>query len=141
MIVLLRGLLMAALVGLWVWSVIDVIRTDAERMQYLHKLIWLALVLLFVPIGAIAWIVIGRPERMGARLFPQERSPMPPPDDSPEFLRQVDDEIRRRRRADQMRSPDPSPPVDDDAVNDEIRRLEEEFRRQADEDGPGTSPS
>jgi hypothetical protein len=137
MVVLLRYAFFPGLIAVWVWSAFDVVRTEAERVRYLHKLVWLAFVLLFPAVGVLAWLLLGRPEPIGSRLIPPPRPSAPAPDDSPEFLRRVDDEIRRRRRAEQLRQAHGTPPeMPDEKIDEELRRLEEQFGDDAGEDGP-----
>ena len=127
---LLRGLLFIALLGLWMYAVFDVIRSEPAAVRYMHKLVWLVLVLVFTPIGPLAWLFLGRPQPLGTRLFEPKPGLDRPPDDSPEFLASLDDEIRRRRRTERMRPKET--PADIEA---EIQRLEEELRRRSAEDG------
>lgn len=129
-VLILRVLFFLALIGLWIYCVFDVIRSDAAAVRYMHKLIWLVLVLIFNPVGPLAWLFLGRPDPVGTRLFEPKPGRVRPPDDSPEFLASLDDEIRRRRRADQRRASET--PADIEA---EIRRLEEELRRRSAEEG------
>lgn len=132
---LLRGLVTIAVLGVWLYSVFDVIRSEASAVHHLHKLVWLVFVLLIPVLGAPTWLLLGRPRPLGSRLFePNPRSPIAP-DDSPEFLSQIDDEIRRRRRTERLRAQGD----DSAAIDDEIRRLEEELRRRAEEQ-PGDDP-
>ncbi|MGH2760459.1 MAG: PLDc N-terminal domain-containing protein [Actinomycetota bacterium] len=128
---LLRGLVLVAVLGLWAYSVFDVIRSNSAAVRHLHKLIWLVLVLLVSPIGPVAWLFLGRPHPVGTRLFQPKPGRDRPPDDSPEFLASLDDEIRRRRRAERRR-PTESSPAD---IEEEIRQLEEELRRRSAEEG------
>jgi hypothetical protein len=130
MLLLLRYAFILALIGVWVWCVLDVIRADAAAVKHLHKLVWLVLVVLVPTVGSIAWLLVGRPVRLGSRLVPPPRAQRPPPDDSPEFLRSVDEEIRRRRRADQLRRQPPTDPDDQARIDEELRRLEEQFRTE-----------
>jgi hypothetical protein len=135
MLILLRFAFVLALLGAWVWCTFDVIRTEAERVRYLHKLVWLAFVVLVPSLGALAWLFLGRPQPLGSRLISPPRPSSAAPDDSPDFLRSVDDEIRRRRRAEQLRNEHPTAPeMPSDEIDEELRRLEEQFRD--DEDGP-----
>lgn len=46
---------------LWVYAVLDVIQTDESLTRNLPKQLWVFLVLLFPPIGPIAWLIAGRP--------------------------------------------------------------------------------
>lgn len=132
---LLRGLVVIAAISIWLYCVSDVIRAEAGAVHHLHKLVWLAFVLLIPLLGAPSWLLLGRPQPLGSRLFePGARSPLAP-DDSPEFLSQIDDEIRRRRRTERRRAQ-----TDESAnIDDEIRRLEDELRRGS-EEKPGDDP-
>jgi phospholipase D-like protein len=85
--------------AVWIFCIIDVITTPADRVRNLPKMIWLLLVVLLADIGAIAWLVAGRawnartPVRAGARATN--------PDDDEEFLaslRARAEEQRRRAR-------------------------------------------
>src|SRR5687768_9523212 len=40
-LILLRFAVFAALFALWIYAVVDVIRTEQERVRYMHKLVWL----------------------------------------------------------------------------------------------------
>lgn len=127
-VLLARALLILALLGIWIYCVFDVIRAEAEAVRYLHKLVWLAFVVLVPSIGALAWLFAGRPVPLGSRLFEVPKPQVKPPDDSPEFLASLSDEIRRRRAR-------PPKKIDSSAIDEEIRRLEEEFRRGAQDQG------
>jgi len=133
MIVILRGLLLFGLFAVWIYSIVDVIRAPQEAVHYLHKLVWLALVILLNPIGPLAWLFLGRPVPIGSRLIPAPADHRPvAPDDSPEFLARLDEEIKRRRRADQLRKgPEQGP--EQDRVDDEIKRLEDQFEENDEE--------
>jgi hypothetical protein len=48
--------------ALLVIAVIDCISTDEYAVRNLPKLAWVFLILLFSPIGPIAWFVAGRPQ-------------------------------------------------------------------------------
>jgi Phospholipase_D-nuclease N-terminal len=83
--------------ALLVVALIDCLSTDEYAVRNLPKAAWVLLVLLFSPIGAIAWFVAGRPQsqrtpagqwRPGTG-FPEYDRPRRPlgPDDDPDFLR------------------------------------------------------
>ena len=82
------GLLGLAWLALTIYAVIDAIQTEETRVQHLPKLIWILLILLFSPIGAIAWLVTGK-QRGQLNGRSESRYPRPPrgPDDDPDFLR------------------------------------------------------
>lgn len=123
------------LLGLWLYCLLDVITTPAEVMRNLPKWAWVLLVLLLTDLGSVLWLVAGRPRRAslapggGAAADAIRRHPSsqgrpspgrPPsgrsrrpragsgaPDDDPEFLRRIAEEVaqQKRRRGDA----DPTP--------------------------------
>lgn len=103
---------------LWAYCVLDAIASDSALVQNLPKLFWVFIVLLFPPIGAIAWLLLGRPEgaswRIGGRGAPRRR-PHPP---------------RGMRSAPPPDLPPARPPIDPGARKEAIRRYEEERRRR-----------
>ncbi len=66
---------------LWIWAVLDVIATDNILIRNLPKTTWLILVLFVPSIGAVAWILLGRPEGAGLSLGGQRSSLYVDPDD------------------------------------------------------------
>lgn len=103
------GLIGLAFFGFWLFCVLDVVMADAMLVRNLPKLAWLLLVVLVPTVGGIAWLVAGRPAH--ARFVPgsTERRPSSSsprrvddgraargPDDDPEFLRRLDERLRRR---------------------------------------------
>jgi len=83
-----KVLLFLVPLALTIYSVIDAIQTEDTRVLYLPKLIWILLILLFAPIGAIAWLATGRQRgpRSGSRGTSYPAAPRGP-DDDPDFLR------------------------------------------------------
>ena len=51
----------------WIWAILDVISTDAAMTRNLPKMTWLIIVVILPDIGAIAWLLVGRPERASWR--------------------------------------------------------------------------
>ena len=74
--------------ALTIYALVDAIQTNESHVQYLPKIYWLVLILLFPWIGPIAWLVAGK-ERRPMRPRTDPRYPKPPrgPDDDPDFLR------------------------------------------------------
>ena len=120
--------------ALMVIALIDCLSTEELLIRALPRVVWVFLVLLFSPIGAIAWFVAGRPAR-AIRMsngemwrpgsgFPEADRPRRgqplAPDDDPEFLRNVarsldEDEARLnkwqadlRRREEELRKKEKS---------------------------------
>jgi len=58
----------AFLVIFWAWAVLDCISTDSILVRNLPKMTWLFLVLFIPTIGAVAWLLLGRPEHAGMSL-------------------------------------------------------------------------
>jgi hypothetical protein len=115
--------------ALLVIALIDCLSAEEPAIRALPRVAWVFLILLFSPIGAIAWFVAGRPARP-VRLsngttwrpgsgFPENERPRrsTAPDDDPEFLRNLasslkeDESMMKRWEAD-------------------LRRREEELRRK-----------
>jgi hypothetical protein len=94
---MLRVVAVLVVVGVMVYAFVDCLRSDARDVRGLPRPAWLLLIL--VPlVGAIAYLVAGRPLHA-----PEEPAARPfAPDDDPEFLRRLDLE-RRRRQADEER--------------------------------------
>jgi phospholipase D-like protein len=89
----LRLLPYAVVLILWIYCCIDCIQTDEPEVRNLPKPAWLLLVVLFPPLGSLAWLVAGRPVlQPGARAPTGGRQPRrasgraTAPDDDPEFL-------------------------------------------------------
>jgi hypothetical protein len=136
------GRLFAALVfadfALVIIAFIDCLSVEAEEIRTLPRAAWAFIILLFPPIGPIAWFMYGRPapalvsRRVGAHPDdawraggvvwdePPQREQVPP-DDDPEFLRQLSGRP-------------PRAPQDDvdllRAWEADLRRREEELRRK-----------
>lgn len=96
--------------GLWIFSLVEVISTDEGAIRSLPKVWWLLIVLFFPLAGSVAWLVAGRP--VAARPSPYQR-PVPQypeydrpgraaarnPDDDEAFLRQVRARAEEQRRS------------------------------------------
>ena len=122
--------------ALIVIALIGCLSAEEFQIRALPRVVWVFLILLFSPIGAIAWFVAGRPAR-AVRLsngttwrpgsgFPEKERPRRnAPDDDPEFLARLtkdspdqdkagDEELMRRweadlrRREEELRKPGPA---------------------------------
>ncbi len=74
--------------ALVVYCLIDLWQADTARVRSLPKAVWALLIVVVPLVGCVAWLVLGRPERMG-RGGPPSAGPGSPrgPDDDPDFLR------------------------------------------------------
>jgi hypothetical protein len=109
MVIRLGGVFTLIAVVAWLYAIFDALTAPADRIRNLPKAIWLIIILLLVDLGAIAWFIWGRP-----RASVKARTPRSPfgwqghgdaasgaprrsiaPDDDPEFLRRLNDDLRR----------------------------------------------
>jgi hypothetical protein len=80
-------LLFVAGLALWLYGLIDCARTEQEGVKFLPKWAWLILVIVFGTLGALAWLLVGRPKRF---VVPRPRATrVIPPDDNPDFLKNL----------------------------------------------------
>lgn len=105
------------LLALWVFCLIDVITTDESRMRNMPKAAWVLVVLLLLDLGAVVWLVAGRPwpsaaapSRAADHRFPEYDRPgrfaATADEDDDEFLRRCREraeEQRLRHREEQKR--------------------------------------
>lgn len=91
-------LLALADLALLVVALIDCLSVEEGEIRALPRVAWVFIILLFSPVGGVAWFVAGRPQRSGARAgvwrpgngFPESERPRDlAPDDDPEFLRRL----------------------------------------------------
>jgi signal transduction histidine kinase len=88
--------------ALWIYCLFDVIMTDESRIRNLPKVTWIFIVLVTSVVGAVAWLVGGRPQGTPRSLpykgntgaaYPEYERPgrfvATNPDDDVAFLRQV----------------------------------------------------
>ncbi|HET7782591.1 MULTISPECIES: PLD nuclease N-terminal domain-containing protein [Micrococcaceae] len=96
---LLRVVLAVAVLAIFVYGLVDVIRTDARLTRGISKPAWIVVMIVLPVIGAVLWLLIGRPR--GAPPQRQNYSHPTAPDDDPDFLRNL--EVRRRQEAEAAR--------------------------------------
>lgn len=110
MLVLAAVLVLVAL-GVWLFCLFEVLSTDEEEIRHLPKFAWFLIVLFGFDLGAVAWLLFGRPRGFvtaGVAAWPPEflisraqddsggpggQGPLGP-DDDPEFLRHLDRRLR-----------------------------------------------
>jgi hypothetical protein len=83
----------------FVYGLVDVIRTDRRDTGGISKPAWIVVMILLPVLGAVLWFLIGRPYKF--RAAPQPANHSTAPDDDPDFLRNL--EIRRRNQAEAER--------------------------------------
>ena len=82
------GFVAVVLLLFWIWALLDCIATDSALVRNLPKPMWLILVLILPDIGALAWLLLGRPEkahwRPGSTDYAKPRRPIAL-EDSPRY--------------------------------------------------------
>jgi hypothetical protein len=110
-VILADGALGLLLLGLWIFCIIAVITTDDVLIRNLQKPLWLLIVILLFDLGAILWLIAGRPWAQTSRrqaqagptpAFPEYDRPgrfaASNPDDDEAFLREVRERAEEQRR-------------------------------------------
>jgi Phospholipase_D-nuclease N-terminal len=156
-------LLVLADLALLVIALIDCLSAEEHEIRALPRVAWAFIILLFSPVGPIAWFVAGRPDpvaepadgwRPGAD-FPTEHRPRQTlaPDDDPEFLRRLASRDRANGSPRDRANDSPRDRANDsprDRAADEarlraweadLRRRERELRRRQERPDPPTDPT
>ena len=105
-LVVLRLLPALLAIGLLVYALVECLQSPGSDVRALRKPAWIAVILLLPVLGALAWLLWGRPHRARhSRPSRSTRREEPPPhtyplgpDDDPEFLEQLRREQERRRK-------------------------------------------
>ena len=92
---MLRVVVVVAVLVVFVYGLVDVIRTDPRQTKGISKPAWIVVQIVLPVIGAILWFLIGRPR--GTSPARTDYSHPIAPDDDPDFLRNL--ELRRRKQA------------------------------------------
>jgi hypothetical protein len=98
---MLRVAIAVAVLAIYVYGLVDVIRTDATLTRGFSKPTWIIIVVFLPLIGAALWFLIGRP-RYDAPVQ-QTYSHPTAPDDDPDFLRNLEQRRRNQAEADRLR--------------------------------------
>lgn len=111
------GIAGLVVLGLWLFCVLDVITTDEASVRNLPKMTWVIIVIFLFDIGAIIWLIAGRPQASRRSLPYKGNNGIPPeydrpgrataynPDDDAEFLTQLRAraEAQRKKAAEQAK--------------------------------------
>ncbi|MBT1001281.1 PLDc N-terminal domain-containing protein [Paenarthrobacter sp. DKR-5] len=94
-----RVLAAIALIALFVYGLVDCIRTDHRDVRAISKTAWIVVMVVLPVLGAVMWLIFGRPRGLQAPAsYPGHPTA---PDDDPMFLRNL--ETRRRQQAETER--------------------------------------
>jgi hypothetical protein len=115
------GIFLFALFAFWLFALVDCITTPAPLCRNLPKLLWIIVIVLLSDVGALLWVLAGRPRRRFlARPTDYSRARHPiATEDSPRFSattsvtdrrsaeldRQIDEWEARQREGDDERGP------------------------------------
>ena len=61
MLIRLGGLFFLISLIFWLWALFDSATAEPARVRSLPKLLWFVVILLLFEVGALAWVVFGRP--------------------------------------------------------------------------------
>lgn len=96
--------------AIWCWALFECAFTPAAQIRSLPKIAWMAVIVLLAWVGAIGWMLFGRPPRSAVPQRPNWRTNQSPfgsaagtntrvlpttkrtpigPDDDPDFLRRL----------------------------------------------------
>jgi len=100
------------IIGLVVYTVVDVVNADDDDRLGVHPALWILGIVLLPPLGSIAWLAVRFSRRSQRGTAPSggvagaaPRQPYRPgpvaPDDDPEFLWRLEQERRRRQEREQ----------------------------------------
>lgn len=96
---MLRVVVPIVVLVVFVYGLIDAIRTDPHLTKGISKPAWIVVQIILPVIGAVLWFIIGRPRGTGPE--PVAYGHPIAPDDDPDFLRNL--ELRRRKQAEAER--------------------------------------
>lgn len=94
-------------VVLFVYGLIDCLRSEAKDVRSIPKPAWIAVIVLLNVIGVALWFLFGRPKydtapsQAGRTSLPARRPVAP--DDDPDFLRNLQSEREQRLEAERLR--------------------------------------
>jgi hypothetical protein len=92
---MLRVVVPIVILAVFVYGLVDLIRTDKRLTRGISKTAWIFVQVLLPVVGATLWFLLGRPRATDTA--PVAYSHPVAPDDDPDFLRNL--EIRRRNQA------------------------------------------
>ncbi|MFE5579923.1 PLD nuclease N-terminal domain-containing protein [Kitasatospora sp. NPDC056531] len=130
--------------ALWVGAFIDCLVAPEGEVKHLPKPIWLIIVLLFPPLGPIAWLVAGKQRGFLRAGAPGGHPGQPPgaarrgrplaPDDDPEFLASLKGDPVKAGDAETGGTPkDDSLKRSDKEHEDMLKQWEADLRRREEE--------
>ncbi|WP_443072800.1 PLD nuclease N-terminal domain-containing protein [Streptomyces sp. WMMC897] len=127
---MLRTLPFLLMLAVWIYAFVECLNTPEQEVRKLPKVAWVLIILLFVPLGPIAWFIAGRPRRnapYGAVRSDERR--WVAPDDNPNFLKSLDERDGEQGRGQEREHRD---------GEHQDRERERRLRRDADDEPPAS---
>jgi len=104
-----RGILAVLSIALTVFALADCVQTKDEKVRGVPKWAWIVLIVLLPWVGPLTWLFVGKERSWGRGAAggpgPRRDGPLAP-DEDPDFLRKLDEDIRRERRERRERGQD-----------------------------------
>ena len=95
------------LIAVYIYFIIDVLRTPSGQTRSLPRFVWLLVVVLIPLLGGLLWLALGRVWPSPGARFGRRRGPLAP-DDDPSFLKQLGDDAWVRRMEQRRRGEQPT---------------------------------
>lgn len=96
-----RGILAVLSIALTVFALAECVQTQDDKVRGVPKWAWIVLIVLIPWVGPLTWLFVGKERSWGRGSSgspgPRRDGPLAP-DEDPEFLRKLDEDIRRERR-------------------------------------------
>jgi phospholipase D-like protein len=82
-VLFLDGVAGLVVLALWLYCILEAITADEAEVRNLPKMAWVLIVIFLVEIGAIAWLIAGRPQARQRSLPYKGNTGIPPEYDRP----------------------------------------------------------
>ncbi|GLI30523.1 MULTISPECIES: PLD nuclease N-terminal domain-containing protein [Brachybacterium] len=116
-----RGILAVLSIALTVFALADCVQTQDDKVRGVPKWAWIVLIVLIPWVGPLTWLFVGKERSWGRGSSgspgPRRDGPLAP-DEDPEFLRKLDEDIRRERRERRERGEGPGDSGDSGELDD-----------------------
>jgi hypothetical protein len=105
-----RGIPVVLSIALTVFALADCVQTQDDKVRGVPKWAWIVLIVVIPWVGPLTWLFAGRERSWGrgsgGGSGPRRDGPLAP-DEDPDFLRKLDEDIRRERREQRRGEQDP----------------------------------
>ncbi|MGK4187601.1 hypothetical protein GMA10_00325 [Kocuria koreensis] len=96
----------AVVVGMTIYALLDIARTEKRHIVALPKALWFIIALIFPVLGPVLWLVFGFRRYRAGRRSDAGNHGLPPegaPDDDEAYLKFLDQQAERRKRDEERR--------------------------------------